>query len=108
MGTNVNWLIGHILVSRYFHAILCVEKGAPKLYELLPDYRYGKLYRMKSEPGGYWEIKPDRKALQKDMQVINEYLEKVLSGMDENDLGPGCGNRQSCGLHQIRCADVGC
>lgn len=78
MGTNVNWQLGHMLVSKYFHAVACVHENAPKLFELLPDYRYGKFYGMKSDADARWDERPDQKAMMRDFKTVTEQANTIL------------------------------
>ncbi|MDX2304753.1 MAG: DinB family protein [Microscillaceae bacterium] len=86
IDTNLNWQIGHILVSKYFHAIACINGPMPELNQNLPISEYMSLYNVGSQSNTHLEIKPNKERLLYDLNLINQLAIRFINDLSEENL----------------------
>lgn len=82
---NVNWQIGHILLSRHFHSVVCVFGKQEELMEKIPFREYAGYYAMGSQPIDHKDKKPNIDKMIDDLRMVDETAIKLIEAMDESE-----------------------
>ncbi len=83
LNTNINWLVGHILISKYFHAVVCTVGEQPELKKLFPLDDYISIYNRKSDPLKKVARKPAKDTLLDHLHSTDRYTLDVVDRLDE-------------------------
>lgn len=86
IGTNFNWLVGHIIHDKYFHAIACISKQTFNLTETLDTSNYQQFYEVGTSPTTALSDKPGTTQLKTDLQIVDSAVNNVLDNLSEQDL----------------------
>ena len=84
--TNLNWQVGHILVSKYFHALACINGPMVELNQSLPISEYMSVYNVGSISNQQMEVKPDKERLLYDLNIINQLALKMLEEISDVEI----------------------
>lgn len=84
--TNLNWQVGHILVSKYFHALACINGPLVELNQSLPISEYMSMYNVGSISDDQMELKPDKERLLYDLNIINQLASKRLEEISSTEI----------------------
>ena len=90
MGTSLNWQIGHIIVSKYFHAIQSVvnkeHRVIRRIEKELPMKDMLKYYFAGSNPLAHWKDRLSKDQLMSYFNQINEASLTLADQLTEEDL----------------------
>jgi hypothetical protein len=86
LKANVNWQIGHILISRHFHSVLCTFGKQPELMGNIPFRDYAKHYAMGSTPEQNISDKPSIITMMDELYQVDKKAVELIEAMDESDL----------------------
>lgn len=97
LGTSVNWEVGHIIISKYFHAIQSIldkdHKIIVNINTKLPIPDLFKYYFAGSNPKESWKNRPDKKQLLEFGKEIDIAAIQILELLTEKNLKePTSGN----------------
>lgn len=82
LETNLNWLMGHLVTSKYFHAVLCVA-GKGDYGHGVNMKQYVSLYSYKAKgPLHLPDDKPAPSEILRDLSVMDKLALNVLDGME--------------------------
>lgn len=84
--SNINWQIGHLSISTYFHAILCISGSDDEVKKYFNPKQYSTWYGMNSIPGESLNEKPDPLMMRENLNVIDRRCKEILSTLNETDL----------------------
>lgn len=84
--TNINWQVGHIAVSLYFHSLVSTGGEREALKNLIPLQEYISTYKAGTSPEDDLQGKPDKEALLKALRIIFRQVEVALGSMKEEEL----------------------
>ena len=84
--TNINWQVGHIAVSMYYHALICTGSSVEALKNLIPLRELVLAYKAGTSPEEGLQRKPDKNELLKALRIIFRQVEVSLNSMKEEEL----------------------
>ena len=84
--SNINWQMGHILVSKYFHGIASVWEKNESITNELPLSEYQKFYSYGSDPKDNFERRPDKETLLSHFDTLNNFLKDRLDSLVADEL----------------------
>jgi hypothetical protein len=87
--SNVNWQVGHMIISGYFHSILSINGSDEKIKAQFDPKEYGLWYGMGSDPKKDLDKKPDTQLLLANLNLLDKRGLEILSAMNESDLETG-------------------
>ncbi len=85
-GTNINWIIGHIMHDKYWHGIGCVKKPSKEFSEKFDINNFAKYYSKDSKPLEYMNEKPSPKEILNALDIVDEEVHSVIDNIDMNEL----------------------
>lgn len=86
IGTNLNWQVGHILVSKNFHAITCVIGFRTELIRKMPIRDYVRFYDRDTRPTADMSAKPDKDTVLAHLAAIDAAVLRELDALNETAL----------------------
>ena len=86
VSTNINWQVGHIAVSLYHNALVCMGGSREALENLIPVKEYCDYYRAGASPMEELPAKPDKTELIKALRLIYRQVEVSLESLEEAEL----------------------
>ena len=85
LKTNLNWQVGHLLVSKYFHSIVSITPDRPDLSSHFSVRQYRGFYARGSDPAQLSEA-PAHDILLANFKVIQTEANSVLDSLTEEKL----------------------
>lgn len=85
LKTNVNWQLGHLLVSKYFHSIVSITPDRPDLSPYFSMRQYRSFYARGTQPETLTEA-PSPEKLLADFKVIQTEAISVLESLTDEML----------------------
>ncbi|WP_430906588.1 DinB family protein [Maribacter sp. 2-571] len=85
LESSINWQVGHIILSTYYHSILVVTGHQRDVLEHLPLKKYNQLYAFKTSPANTTEALPTS-LLHEHLDFIEKKSIAVISSLDQKDL----------------------
>ena len=82
LKSNINWQVGHIMLSRHFHSVVSTFGKQDSLMEEIPFVEYAKLYAMGSDPSANIDTKPSIETMMKQLRRIDETSIDLIENMD--------------------------
>ena len=89
VNTNLNWQVGHIAVSLYFHVLVCTGGAREAIKNLIPLSELISYYKAGTFPESDLQNKPDKEALLKALRLIFRQVEVSLESIGEDNLNEG-------------------
>ena len=89
VNTNINWQIGHIAVSLYHNALVCMGGSREALDNLFSVKELFGFYKAGTNPIESLPVKPDKKELIKALRLIFRQVEVSLENLEEGELDHG-------------------
>lgn len=86
LKSNVNWQIGHIMLSRHFHSVLSVFGKKEELMDNIPFREYAKYYAMGSKPSEHISSKPSIASMMDDLYKIDTLAVQLTENMSAEEL----------------------
>lgn len=90
LDTSINWQIGHIIISKYFHSVQSImDKDSGIIYEInkkVPINDLFKYYFAGSNPLEIWKNRPNKNQLLKLRNEIDLATNRTLETLTENTL----------------------
>ena len=90
LGTSLNWQIGHILISKYFHSIQSILKKDHAVIidvnQRVPIDDFFKNYFAGSNPRDEWKARPNKVQLIEYKEEMDLATMQVLEGLAEKEL----------------------
>ena len=90
LKTSLNWEVGHIIISKYFHCVQSVLKPDDEIIQKvkanIPLDDFFKYYFAGSDPTELWSNRPNPKRLLELREVINEAASTALEKLTESVL----------------------
>lgn len=90
LGTGVNWLVGHLIVSKYYHSIESIlhpeSKLISELHSTFPLEEYKTNYYAKTNPSAPWKNRPNKEQLIQTLKFMGEVSFNIIERLDEEDL----------------------
>lgn len=87
LETNLNWLMGHLVTSKYFHAVLCVG-GKGDYDHGVNTKQYVSLYAYSGKgPLHLPDDKPSPSEILRDLSIMDNLALDVLDKVEEGQLG---------------------
>jgi len=86
IASNINWQVGHILIAKYFHSIMCVIGRQKPYKEQMPLKDYAAWYAMGSNPAAFADSKPSKEKLLADLAFMDEKVLQTIDSISEEDL----------------------
>ena len=84
--TNINWQIGHLIISTYFHTIVCINGSDPIIKEAMDPRYYSSNYGMGSNALVNLTDKPDSIKLIRDLSLIDSRGLEIIDAMSVDEL----------------------
>lgn len=85
LKTNVNWQLGHLLVSKYFHSIVSITPERPDLSNHFSVRQYREFYARGTDPSQLVNA-PNPEELLANFKVIQTEANRVLDSLTEEML----------------------
>ncbi|UKN02958.1 hypothetical protein K6119_05445 [Paracrocinitomix mangrovi] len=89
-GTSINWLVGHMIISKYFHSIMSVLNAdgvlIKEIHKEIPIESYFKYYFAGSQPNADWLERPGKEVLMKQLNFINNVCVEMIPLLNEAGL----------------------
>jgi hypothetical protein len=86
LKTNVNWQIGHILLSRHYHSVVMVFGKQKALTEAIPFREYAAHYAMGSKAAENGTKQPSIALLMDGLREVDKVAVELISEMSESSL----------------------
>lgn len=90
LKTSVNWQVGHIIISKYFHSMASVlpsnHEMLESIHHQIPLDDYYSYYFNKSNPLDEWNKRPDKHILFYLFESLSEWSIQVIEELDKNIL----------------------
>lgn len=86
LGTNINWQVGHMVVSLYFHALVCTGGSREELKQKLPLSSYIEAYQMGTSPEEKLDQKPGKEDLLAALQLAAKAIKDRLASLEDAQL----------------------
>ncbi len=86
LKTNINWQMGHLCTSAYFHGVICIKGSDAEIKEKVNPRRLAALYGMGSNPLENLDEKPDKDELLFAMDLIDQKNLLILDELKEEEL----------------------
>ena len=90
LDTSINWQIGHLIVSKYFHSIQSAVKNdsgiISEINQKVPISELFKYYFAGSSPLEPWKNRPNKKQLLEYRNEIDVGTNRILESLTENTL----------------------
>lgn len=84
--SNINWQVGHIAVSLYYHSLVGTKDSDAALKNLIPLFDLIKMYKTGTSPEDNLQWKPSKEELLKALRIIFRQVEVNLNSMREDEL----------------------
>ena len=84
--SNVNWQVGHMIISGYFHSVLCINGSDAEIKAQFDPKEYASWYGMGSDPKLDLDKKPGMSLLLANLNLLDKRGIEIVSSMDEKDL----------------------
>lgn len=93
LGTSINWQVGHIIISKYFHSLHSVLDKKSKIIEdtksKIPIDEFFKYYFAGSDPLVNWKNRPTKKQLLEFKKILDAATSLTLENLTESILTEG-------------------
>ncbi len=90
LNTSINWEIGHIIISKYFHSVQSIldkdNRIITELNQKMPIAELFKYYFAGSNPLENWKNRPNKKQLLEYKNEIDLGTSRILKILTENNL----------------------
>jgi len=86
LKTNINWQIGHLSISTYFHAIACITGPDEAIKAQMSPKKYSLWFGMGTNPKDNLDDKPNKAEMKANLALIDNTCLKILDAMEESDL----------------------
>ncbi|MEE9430723.1 MAG: DinB family protein [Melioribacteraceae bacterium] len=90
LGTSINWQVGHLTISKYFHSIQSVlqkdDQINKQINKQIPLDNFLKYYFAGSNPTSKWINRPDAKQLLEFMEIVDKATFLTLEKLMESNL----------------------
>lgn len=86
LKTNINWQIGHLTISSYFHNILCVQGSDDIVKAKFNPRQYSVWYGMGSKPIDDLSKKPERDEMLNNMALVDQRTLEILENLNQEKL----------------------
>ena len=83
--SNLNWQMGHILISHYFHGIACIQGPDEIIKSTFSPRAYSLYYGMDTKPFNNMEDKPNKLALTKYLDLVDSRCLEIVSSLKDSD-----------------------
>ena len=85
-NTNINWQIGHLTISTYFHTLVCISGSDNEVKTKMSPKQYSSWYGMNSNPLDHLSDKPDSEEMITNLELIDRRGIELLNSLDEKEL----------------------
>jgi hypothetical protein len=86
LSTNVNWQIGHILLSRHFHSIISIFGKQEELMSAIPFKEYAAHYAMGSNAHENTEARPGIGTLMDNLYQVDKLSAELIAELSDETL----------------------
>ncbi len=90
LSTSMNWQVGHIIISKYFHAVQSIVEDSNNLMqELCGEFSaedFFSHYFAGSDPTAEWENRPKKDRLLRLFVLLNAKTNNLLDSLTDADL----------------------
>ncbi len=86
IGTNIHWIMGHIVWDKYFHGIVSVFEPEKSFFEKTNILTYQRFYEKGTLPENVLSHKADFNQLSKTLRLVDEEIHKGLSELSDSCL----------------------
>lgn len=86
IGTNISWIIGHIVHNNYWHAIGWVKTSSIEFKNNFDIDYLDKFFRKDSNPLSYIEERPSKNDILNLMKLLNEEILKTVEELNPEEL----------------------
>jgi len=86
MKTNINWQVGHMIISHYFHCIASIIGSDEKIKEQFSPRQFSVYYGMGSSPTKSIEDKPNHQELLNHLSLVDRRSLEILDDISEDAL----------------------
>lgn len=86
VGTNINWLLGHIVISNYFHSIASIVGITHPIKDDISLRKYNLFYGRGSVPTEHQDRKPNKERLLHDLTIVKSHAVELIQTLNANDL----------------------
>ena len=83
LKTNINWQLGHILASHYFHGIVCISGSNEVIKAAFSPKMYSLYYGMNSDPFDFLAEKPEKEELLENFELVEQTCIELVSSLDD-------------------------
>ena len=84
--TNMNWQVGHVIISTYFHSILCISGSDEEIKESFSPREYSTLYGMGSNALADLDTKPTASTMLDNLALLDQRSLDILDSLNVEDL----------------------
>ena len=86
INSNINWQVGHIAISLYFQALVCIGGSRDRIKNEVPVGELISLYKRGTQAAEMLEEKPTKDSLLEVLKIIFNEVEKTLLELEPASL----------------------
>jgi len=84
--TNINWQVGHLIISTYFHSILSISGSDEKVKQSFNPREYSEFYGMGSNPLSEIDSKDEADVMLRNLKLVDERSLEILDALEDENL----------------------
>lgn len=82
--SNIHWQIGHLVITHFYHILVCQKEPTPELMNIIPIMDYFPIFSSGTHAAKESHVSIDE--LKRNLRVIQEKEIEIISALNEEDL----------------------
>ncbi|BDD12257.1 hypothetical protein FUAX_46890 (plasmid) [Fulvitalea axinellae] len=82
--THATWQVGHLVLSHYFHSIMCINGHSQSILQAVPLQKHNELFVNTSPKESVGKTNPEK--LLKDLKLVQAHSVDIIKRMNVEDL----------------------